>query len=119
MLRSMRDKWCQSLRSGEFKQGKNRLHNLQANTYCCLGVLCQINGRLKPLKDKDCSIADGNLHYLSENLLDEFGISDELSRKLAFLNDSGLTGMNFQQIADYIEDNVPVEGEVNNEKVYS
>ena len=38
-------KWIAALRSGEFKQGKKRLRNLDTmgnKTYCCLGVLCEI-----------------------------------------------------------------------------
>lgn len=34
--------WVAALRSGNYKQGKNVLHNVTANTYCCLGVLCDL-----------------------------------------------------------------------------
>lgn len=34
--------WVAALRSGKYKQGKNVLHNVDAGTYCCLGVLCDL-----------------------------------------------------------------------------
>lgn len=34
-------KWCNALRSGKYKQGKDCLQRAQ-NTYCCLGVACKI-----------------------------------------------------------------------------
>jgi hypothetical protein len=33
--------WLAALRSGEFQQGKKRLRNMD-DTYCCLGVLCEL-----------------------------------------------------------------------------
>lgn len=46
MVKSIRDKWIKALKSGKYKQGKERLyipktkHNKRA--YCCLGVLCEV-----------------------------------------------------------------------------
>ena len=37
-----RDAWLKALRSGEYKQGKLRLH--QSGKYCCLGVICKLKG---------------------------------------------------------------------------
>lgn len=36
-------KWTEALRSGIYKQGSDYLHNDGA--YCCLGVLCELQGR--------------------------------------------------------------------------
>lgn len=33
-------KWIEALRSGKYKQGKDALRS--RNTYCCLGVLCEV-----------------------------------------------------------------------------
>jgi hypothetical protein len=38
-------KWIAALRSGEYKQGKNAL--CSNDEYCCLGVACEIKGKLK------------------------------------------------------------------------
>lgn len=38
-------KWVAALRSGKFKQGKNRLHFIDddgVSSYCCLGVPCEM-----------------------------------------------------------------------------
>lgn len=37
-----RNAWLEALRSGEYKQGKNRLHGNDG--YCCLGVICKLKG---------------------------------------------------------------------------
>ncbi len=34
-----------ALRSGEFQQGKSMLHNVHNDTYCCLGVACEVYRR--------------------------------------------------------------------------
>jgi len=34
--------WVAALRSGEYRQGKHVLHNVDEDTYCCLGVLCDL-----------------------------------------------------------------------------
>lgn len=34
--------WLDALRSGEYKQGKHALHRLADNSFCCLGVLCDV-----------------------------------------------------------------------------
>lgn len=34
--------WISALRSNEYRQGFGRLHNIVENSYCCLGVLCDV-----------------------------------------------------------------------------
>lgn len=36
-------KWVEALRSGDYKQGKGALRDINGN-YCCLGVACEISG---------------------------------------------------------------------------
>lgn len=31
-----------ALRSGKYKQGQNALHRVEQDTYCCLGVACEV-----------------------------------------------------------------------------
>lgn len=45
MNKEIAQKWVKALRSGEYKQGSHVLHNTSNNTYCCLGVLCDIYQR--------------------------------------------------------------------------
>lgn len=35
-------KLVEALRSGKYKQGRSALHNKDKNTYCCLGVACDL-----------------------------------------------------------------------------
>lgn len=44
MAKSEFDKWMQALESKSFKQTIEILYNDEDETYCCLGVLCHING---------------------------------------------------------------------------
>jgi hypothetical protein len=34
--------WAGALRSGDYEQGANVLHNVDNNTWCCLGVACDV-----------------------------------------------------------------------------
>jgi hypothetical protein len=41
-LRSLKKKWVEALRSGEYQQGEG--HLFKDDSYCCLGVLCKVAG---------------------------------------------------------------------------
>lgn len=45
MNQEIKKLWIDGLRSGKYKQGKNRLN--QDNKFCCLGVLCDIYAKEK------------------------------------------------------------------------
>ncbi len=34
--------WVGALRSGKYKQGRGRLHDPADNSFCCMGVLCEL-----------------------------------------------------------------------------
>lgn len=123
-------KWVAALRSGQFKQGKHVLHNTDDNSFCCLGVLCEINGLKKSPttavinsetgEKVNCSsyeyesveyqFATTNERVLPRAALVKLGLEDhekfqnpniaEYEKSLAELNDSGHS---FEQIADIIE----------------
>lgn len=44
IAKELKAKWLAALRSGDYKQGKNYLHNSAKDTFCCLGVLCEVAG---------------------------------------------------------------------------
>jgi hypothetical protein len=109
-------KWLAALRSGEYKQGSNKL--IYGDKYCCLGVACAISGV------NDIS-SIGNYGFIST--LDEVGDSltlineinkvpslltgnGDVPRKLADMNDGRTDNgsdpnksKSFLEIADYIE----------------
>lgn len=122
--------WLEALRSGEYVQGKNALRSVDAtgqDSYCCLGVLCDLNQQygwsLKPDTEGWCFLDDSeslpqeivewaevgsmNPFILKQPLVDKpwFPASQlALSANwttLAMLNDSGVS---FANIADIIEE---------------
>lgn len=120
-------KWVDALRSGEFKQGKGHLR--VNDTYCCLGVACELalrDGVELPVEihAAQCNHAvdlkekhsggmyeyDGGSSVLPKQVSDWLGIGvahplarddDGELRGVAELND--LHGMDFNRIADAIE----------------
>ena len=45
----IKEKWVAALRSGEYTQGHGKLYNPPENTYCCLGVLCDLYAKEKDI----------------------------------------------------------------------
>jgi hypothetical protein len=87
------DKWCEALRSGEYKQGQGKLYNEETDCYCCLGVL----NKLMPKK----YIAVRQVLMKTEHFESNKGWIPNLAKSLAAMNDNGQT---FLEIADIIEE---------------
>jgi hypothetical protein len=110
-------KWVKALRSGRFKQGRAKLATYEIDdvtgdnigdelSFCCLGVLCEIN---------DVPFRIGDDELLGDDALERLGfktLNGKLPKSyktkngevndLAALNDMGLS---FKQIANIIEKN--------------
>ena len=124
MKKEIKDKWVAALRSGEYQQAYGRLRD--DNSFCCLGVLCDISGLGKWVNES------GSWHYsitgcykyrraLPGFLCKEFEIASSAAKlkeqvvkkeslgKLAHLVvGNSLSGLNdagvpFKEIADIIE----------------
>lgn len=52
MNQDIKNKWIDALLSGEYKQGYNVLHNRDDNSYCVLGVLCEVATKCGVIKPK-------------------------------------------------------------------
>ena len=103
MKKKLQRAWAKALRSGEFKQGKNKLQNF--GKYCCLGVLCKI-ADIKITLFQD-------LLYSSQLKL--VGLDDKDQRELAGLNDGEYNdgvcinpALTFEEIALFVE-NLPTD----------
>jgi hypothetical protein len=120
------DAWLKALRSGEYRQGENRLCTLSedgAKSFCCLGVLSDLavkEGACVWSKYPHAQGAEGvghDLHYLSEAVIEWSGLQQLSAEQIKFnnlvvaidgptktyvscLNDIGRT---FTEIADVIE----------------
>lgn len=107
--KAFKNKWIKALRSGEYKQGENQLHNQFDNTYCCLGVACRIMHPRKELNSGVISSALSNLKGVKvpEILKGEFDSTyddyNPLVEKLVNMNDGGKS---FKVIANWIEKNL-------------
>lgn len=96
MKRELAERWAAALRSGKYKQGKNALRTGK-DTYCCLGVLCDIQGIEIPHGAGTLGAFENcaGLKSLVGKLPTEQRYQD-----LAMLNDNGVT---FRDIANLIE----------------
>lgn len=107
-VKQNRQKWTDALRSGEYKQGKNRLRTKDGRL-CCLGVLCEIAG----VKRRGAEYWHKYRAYVNlppVELLEQVGLAAlpkrseqnyrNACRELAHKNDSGVP---FTEIADFIE----------------
>lgn len=113
--------WVDALRSGEYKQGEGRLARVN-NTYCCLGVACDLaikNGvdiiRQIYIID-NCYSYDDEASFLPLKVREWLGFnSNDTHGKLSSSRYDTLTkandsGLSFNEIADLIEQeyiNVP------------
>lgn len=104
MNRELRDKWTAALRSGEYAQATGTLYREIAPAYCCLGVLCVVAGL--PREDIEGYSTLGKIDRLGM-LNSDINIADNLETQLVSMNDS--PGYPFSKIADWIEQNIPVE----------
>lgn len=116
--------WIEALRSGKYLQGKHVLHNIVANTYCCLGVLCKLAELKEEIVERQLpgltlekeiakctnfTTPEGNTSdtTLPHPLDKMVGVSGGWANELMRLNDGsgGYECQSFQEIADILEKN--------------
>ena len=118
MDKHIAERWVQALRSGQYQQGQGELHP-DTNSYCCLGVLCDLyrveqgkgEWRKGPMRgENNIFTVDDEEGYessvLPESVKDWAGMHSSVGEivgtvdALSSLNDEG---MEFPQLADLIE----------------
>lgn len=112
MRADIKKEWTEALRSDKFKQCKGRLKKVFGGPtrHCCLGVLCEI----KNLEESE-RIIEGS-EYINFKMNDESSFSDLPNvfaeyvgipvlkeQMLMKMNDEGKS---FNEIADWIEENL-------------
>lgn len=107
MNQEIKTKWVAALRSGEYKQGRARLKTHEGNSFCCLGVLCDLHDKEKGIPQSFDSIAGSLPDHVkdwAEVQSDAPTFKDEKGRhrSLTFLND--IDQYSFKRIADFIEE---------------
>ena len=107
MKSEIKQRWIEALRSGEYKQGKGRLH--MGDEFCCLGVLCEILDTPSVIHQATGAKAyDGETAYLPYSVAQKCDLCDtrgglvDSTTSLSQINDRGNS---FTTIADIIEKN--------------
>lgn len=101
MFKELKDEWVKALRSGKYKQGRGKLYQKLDDSFCCLGVLCDV-AKVELDPEGGNALVDNNTGY-------------ELIGVLLGYESNVFYGMNdfehksFIEIADYIEKEVPEE----------
>jgi hypothetical protein len=134
MDKRIKQRWIDALLSGEYSQGAGRLYDQEENSFCCLGVLCDLYIKDHsesmswsfgpPLVDEEAiNAAEG---YLPGEVIDWAGLQSSASDdgdlfvyqdngteiELTELND---TGASFRKIARYIKSSIDPEEEEESE----
>ena len=91
MNKELKKKWVAALRSGGYQQGRHVLYSEREDTYCCLGVLCDIQGVSKKKMNQKM--------FPSQVGKGVCGFSGRVSVALSKMNDEGI---GFTDIAKYI-----------------
>jgi hypothetical protein len=98
MTQAQKEQWLAALRSGRHKQCIGAMR--RGDSYCCLGVFCNV------VLDR-ASCADGWLGEWNDATTwdpKDTGSLDSVQKILAAMNDNGKS---FEEIADFIEANIP------------
>jgi len=102
----LKAKWLEALRSGKYDQTSGHLRD--GNSFCCLGVLCNIfneAGWDRSEGPYEWSFGEGpderrEVGVLPSNFRNTYGIDSGTETRLIEMNDDGVP---FSRIADYIE----------------
>ena len=107
MNKQIKIKWIKALFSGRYKQGRKKLRNLN-NTFCCLGVLCDLYAKekkIKWIKKKDDYFILKEDAILPERVKHWAGIeSDVCDYDNSCLSADNDNGQKFKTIAKTIEE---------------
>lgn len=114
---ALKAKWVKALESGAYVQGRGQLRT-KDNTYCCLGVLCEVAGLAWIRRDDgEYAIRDrwaeeegyetdacARTDSIPSDRCEIFGLTYEAQKKLIDLNDRGQ--FDFKRIATWIKENL-------------
>lgn len=112
MKKELKERWITALRSGDYVQTHDCLQDQHG--WCCLGVLCNIvDGTqwVEPDESYEGSVQEYDYDFGSvvvsdmppSGWLENLGLPYDVARNLADQNDNGVQ---FVEIAKYIEENV-------------
>jgi len=89
MTPELKDRWLDALKSGEYEQTTGSLmtehDDFQGESYCCLGVLLDIEGCLNVYGDNDLYHSKG---MPTEKFLNQVGLDSDYAELLSISNDA-------------------------------
>lgn len=98
------DKWIEALESGRYQQGKFHLKRPNENSYCCMGVYCDVHPDIEIQFDKAIHLVTQLVWPSTQNesaLARHIGFTNELARDLSQMNDT--FNLSFEEIADVLK----------------
>jgi hypothetical protein len=95
-----KSQWIAALRSGKYKQGKHHLRP-SSNTFCSLGVLCDLVDPSKWEKRRGRFFTYGNELDTLYDMFEKIDFSYPNLNELFLMNDK--KGKSFKQIANWID----------------
>ena len=109
----VRNKWTKALRSGDYPQGRNTLHDQDHDEWCCLGVLCSLavaegvaTATTRRYNGRSFTNFDGQEATLPISVRDWAGMKStngDLGHGLSLVDMNDARRKSFDQIADLIE----------------
>lgn len=116
MVKSIKERWIEALRSGKYVQGEGMLKTSDEPDaqFCCLGVLADIQGckweEEFPIDYEFNGTQDREVTYLGKGYIQPY---EDVRGFLAESNDGGEGGLHkdfkkatFEEIADWIEEHL-------------
>ena len=110
MIKKVKDKWLAALQSGKYTHSVGELEEIakfsedRTNKCCALGVLMKINGYDTWLIDNQWNgWGEGGQELPSQDLLEEWGMDEDVAHKVATWND---LGSDYNKVIKYIEESL-------------
>lgn len=110
----VKKKWLKALRSGEYEQTAGYLCRIgkEYDSFCCLGVLCDLYARRRGSKEswQTRKAPRGILFFEDQggdppfSVMDWAGLSEQDTQVL--INKNDVENESFDRIADYIDENL-------------
>lgn len=116
-----RGRWVRALRGDDFTQGREYLASTVEGVtkHCCLGVAAELFHEEMEIPRKSTHTGiiwfGGRSAYLPSLLAVALNLTQDHQTRLTMMNDSGVS---FDSIAAWIEENVPEEDSSEDEKIY-
>ncbi len=103
MDQEVKAKWIAALKSGKYKQGRDRLRGPK-DKFCCLGVLCDVIDSTKWVKEPDGYSFMDRAWFFPDELCVQYDLPQVKTIVLSRMNDTERKP--FSEIAHYIEENM-------------